>query len=233
MNSDWFAEWVLLHCEATAADAIAATALLANRKAFVETWHATPEELGTCTARLVEKCRVPQFANQHSDAVGNELHHLRLERDEAARLPRPDPVHTHRFGTPVRSSACRLCADTGFVDVPHPLCVECPHNDPPRIGFHPGTQRVYGGLVLCDWPDCRAGRRVRDAELSHERRRLTLSEYLRPFGGVDVLALWRQYHAEKIAEARRTSPRTDGDYVLLLRRIRERVAQSESGDQAA
>lgn len=203
MERDWFDGWVTLHCQATGANAEAAASLRANRRAFVDDWHSTPEELGECTHRLISRLRVPKWPNEHAEAVGRELNELRYERAAAGRVPKPDPVLTARIGTAPRPAECHFCNDTGFVPVPHPLCVERPADGPPRIACYPGTRTVYTGVALCDQPDCLPGRRVRDADARADKRRATLSGYLWQFRGANALALFAEYERGLLTVARR------------------------------
>lgn len=219
-----FLGWVDQHCAATAAPAEAAVALVANRAVIVTEWASTRSELSDCTARLVAKRRVPKFANEHSDAIGNELHHLRQERGLAQR---PDPGHT----SPAEPY-CDLCRDTGFVTVPHPLCVEVPRYDPPRLVPYRDRDGIrYGAVVevsvLCDRGGCAAGRRTRDAEAKAARPRPTFAAYMRPFGGLDLVGMLAHHNRECAAHCRRTAGPGRNAFADVVARIAARVTQSQ------
>lgn len=222
--NDWFADWVELHCAATAADAKARVSLLANRTIFCETWQATAEELGTCTTRLVEKRRVPKFGNEHAEALGNELHHLRLERAESRR---PDPAQETPIGEPPTGPDCAWCGDKGLVVVPMPKCVLQPRHAPPAICFAPGTRQVQTGVVLCDLPDCLAGRRVRDAEAKMDRRRMALTRYLRIHGSLNVCELLAEYEQGVVRECRRGAKGGGDVFGAVLAEAKRRVQERE------
>lgn len=212
-----FEAWVELHCEATAASAEAAVALLANRAIFLNSWQASYAELSECTSRLIAKRRVPKFANEHSDAIGNELHHLRLERTAEAR-----PDHSKAFYVAPR---CDLCHGTGFVSVPHPECVCQPSHSAPSLRFYPGTKRVVTVAVLCDRPECVPGRTAREKEIHRKHPRPTLSRYLARFGGLDVLSMLREHERGELAAVKRRPATTPPAFAEVFARLKARVEQ--------
>ncbi len=188
MNTDWFDGWVELHCEATAAGVDAARALLANRSLILgAAWHANQSELGEVTARLVAGCRVPKFANEHTDAIGKELVRLREERS-----------HDNRAAPAGDFAAdCPACGGSGLAVIPVRSCVW-----DRRLVLQHG--RIITGAVLCDRPGCEAGRITREKEtaLADGRRRPTLSACERLMG-CDLVALLREYERDMAAKARR------------------------------
>lgn len=223
MSDEEFEAWVVQHCEATAAGTEAAGSLLApaTRRAFAE-WGATAAELGEVTYRLISERRVPKFANEHAEAVASELLALRRER---AAAERPDPAAAYPIGGAVAPGPeCRWCRDTGLVTVPLYLCVEVPHNDPPRLVPYPGYRDVLTGSVLCDRPGCEPGYRVRGAEGKAARPRPTLTKYLQRFGGVNVVRLLEEHERAVVAHARRTAPKgVPDEYAPVIARLRARA----------
>jgi hypothetical protein len=200
MNTDWFDEWVILYCEATAAGGEVAAALLANRAVILDPpWSATQAELGEITARLVRECRVPKFPNEHTDAIGNELRAVRDERRHAA-IP---PVG-HAPGD--FAPDCPACGGSGLAVVPLRACVL-----DGRVVLNPRTGRVDTGAVLCDRPGCLAGERVQADEglrkLDDRRpRRPRLSQCERAVGGRDLPAMLREYERAAAVAARKGEP---------------------------
>lgn len=196
--SDWFPEWVQNHCTATGADAKAHAALLANREAFVDRWHATPIELGEVTVRLVERGRVPKFANEHSDAVGRELNELRVERAACA-VDRPGDF----------APDCPACGGSGIATVPHPLCVLRTGSADWKVRPHPEQRKVVVVGVLCDRPGCEAGRVARGKESqgggkggADERPRRPLLSQAERHHGCDLVALLRDHERDSARLAR-------------------------------
>lgn len=189
----WFPEWVDIYCQATAADDRTAAALKANESVFVGEWAATLEELGECASRLVRDRRVPKFANEHSDALGNELHHLRVERTTDTR---PDSA-TEDF------EECDACGGSGLVVVPVRACVW-----QRRLVLHKQFKRVITGAVLCDRSGCNAGKRSRDAEpriRGDKPHRPTLTQAERVCG-CDLVAMMQDYDREMGRRARQVEP---------------------------
>lgn len=196
--ADWFLAWVDRHCLATAADASAAGAIIANRAIIEgEPWFATAAELADCTRRLVATNRTPKFGNEHVDAVGRELIALRSDARDIQRAAPP--------------TACASCGGTGWASVPHPECVY-----ERRLVCYPGSRAVYTSAVLCD---CTAGqaateledRRYQQAEAKERVRRPhsgNLHDYHARFQ-VDGPALLREYARAQAVKARnQTEPGT-------------------------
>lgn len=192
-DDDWFKGWVKLHVQATGADAATARALLANRAIILDPpWSATQAELGEITARLVRERRVPKFANEHTDAIGNELRGVRSEARPAT-LPPPGDF----------APDCPACGGSGLATIPIRACVMGG-----RIVLNPKTQRVDTGAVLCDRPGCLPGQRAVDDEgrrpLDERKpRRPKLSQCERAVGGIDLPQLLREYEHETARRARK------------------------------
>ncbi|TXI12371.1 MAG: hypothetical protein E6Q76_01085, partial [Rhizobium sp.] len=225
MKPSEYEAWVAGHCEATAANAEAAAALLSEpvRRYFREQL-ATAGEMGECTYRLVAGSRVPRFAAEHSDAVAVELRGLRTERAQARR---PGPA-AMRAGAPV----CGWCRDTGLVVVPHPACVEAPADGPPRLVAYQRDGIRYTGVVevsvLCDRPGCEPGRRVRDAEGKSPKPRPTLTRYTGAFAGAfNPVELLARHHRAVAERCRRAGGAGGGEWAALVARIRARVARAQ------
>jgi hypothetical protein len=208
MTPDWFNEWVGVYCDLTGSGDKVRTVLLANRHTVTAEWRATAAEMGHAAVRLVAGGRVPAFPTEVTNALRAELHAL---REEAARLPRPDPASQFRLGTAPAGPRCRLCGDSGWVTVPVRACVEVPADGPPRIVYFPGTRQVPTRAVLCDRPGCDPGAAARAAEDRSDRKakRPTLGAYQREFGTVNVPALYEAYEAA-VAAACRELPEFDG-----------------------
>jgi hypothetical protein len=187
---DWFAGWVKLHCVATGADAAAARTLLANRDLMTGHWRATAAELGEVTTRLVAGMRVPKFANEHTDAVGGELHHLRQER---ASLARPAPPGDF-------PPACRACGGSGLATVPlvDPRRPSRSFVEGRRLVLAMGYKAVPTMAAVCDEPGCVAGPRVKG-------RGMYVLSWLNAHYGCDLVGLLRE-HERGQARAARTRP---------------------------
>lgn len=81
MTHEDFALWVDAHVKATGGEARLSDLLWANRHIVDERWHATYAEMCECTQRLIEKCLVPQFAAEHTNALHRELRAIRAESE--------------------------------------------------------------------------------------------------------------------------------------------------------
>src|SRR5688572_4516671 len=81
MSEADFDQWVRAHVTTTGAEPQRLTELLhANRHIICDKWRADFADLCICTDRLVEGRRVPEFPNEHTNAIGRELVALRAER---------------------------------------------------------------------------------------------------------------------------------------------------------
>lgn len=217
MSAEEFDAWAKYHCELTAASAEVGVSLVASSAVFTETWGATYAELCECTVRLLRGLRVPKFANEHAEAVARELMAL---RSEAVAESRPD--HSAAY---YESPKCLLCGGSGFVPVPHWLCVAQPVNDKPRLVPYPGTKRLVTGVVLCDRPGCERGDRVRALESKRDNPRPTFGRYLRLFGGLDVREMLRAHERSVAEHCRRRGGDGDAGFGAVVARIKQRVEQ--------
>lgn len=195
MTDEEFEGWVELHRQATGANRDAAASLLANREIFVNDWAATPAELGECTRRLVLNLRVPKFPSDHAEDVAAELMALRRERDEAARQQLRDEAAS--------GARCGLCGDSGLVTLLHPLCVEAPHDGPPRIVNYrdPRTVGDYGRVVeISAQCECPTGRSQRGGHITLANYRRRLPHGVPVTAVVALLDAHRRAHAARVRE---------------------------------
>lgn len=85
MSESDFLQWVKAHVTTTGAESVRLTELLmANRHIICNQWNADFADLCICTDRLVDGGRVPEFPNQHTNALHRELIALRSERTRDA-----------------------------------------------------------------------------------------------------------------------------------------------------
>lgn len=106
MSESDFGQWVSAHVTTTGADPVRLTELLwANRHIITEKWKADYPDLCICTDRLVEGRRVPEFPNEHTNAIGRELVALRAERARRAQTT----ANVDPYEGPVKGCDCPRC----------------------------------------------------------------------------------------------------------------------------
>lgn len=106
MTRELFEQWVNIHITATGAEPVRLAELLwANRDTIIERWHAEYAELCECSERLIERRRVPEFANEHTNAIHRELTALREEQARKKRVDSFRAVH----GGHVQGCDCPHC----------------------------------------------------------------------------------------------------------------------------
>lgn len=186
MTDKDFTDWVGFHCGSTGAtDRVVETLTAALTRKAIMAWEPTLEDLCECTLRLVKGRRVPQFPNEHTNAIGAELVALRTERYEA------------ETAAPRDGDGCPDCAGSGLVVILHPRC--CWNR---RTVIDRRTQRVLTASAVCPRLECKAGRRVANTG-KHPR----LSDLNRRAGftpdGPGLLEALREYEREEAMRARR------------------------------
>lgn len=161
VQPDWYDRWAVRHCTAFLLPDAWLDAAKAWRHVF-DLVGATEAELDAATREVQASDAPPKYPGDHLPAVKTAVGRVRDRLAERARKAAADAAADGR-------GVCDLCADTGWVVVPHPLHVRAGCWEPTH---HARGEKVY--VTACATCRCYRGRKTFDGLAERERRPLSL-----------------------------------------------------------